>query len=353
MSKYNERKISPSLSSKLLSNIDYNVIKEVKIGKDYTYSILNTSDLKVLNLQLVEEVLSQIPLNNSCVGFVKNKSYLDLLEPHRFSRYFTRLDISSFFHSISPDIVRSALSPYIQPKFLDKEKKILTLDKVMQSITYKVPNGSKNTKLVGKEILPMGYPSSPVVSNIVFRKIDIQIQKFCLDNDIIYTRYADDMLFSSSKNLISKTVFFEKIKSFLSQLSLNLNEKKTITTQSHISLNGYVIDGDSNFIRLSNSKLSKVNKLTHQIMTKKLTVIQVAKNLYGYDISSFDFKYGVSPVFFEQYCKDQIFNKLTGNRSYLISLIKYDDKHHCVCPDYVTKSKKVLKRLDDIIQSWY
>ncbi|WP_205068100.1 hypothetical protein, partial [Photobacterium phosphoreum] len=81
MSKYNERKISPSLSSKLLSNISYNVVKEVEVGKDYTYSILDKSELKVLNQQLVDELLSKIPLNNACIGFVKSKSYLDLLEP--------------------------------------------------------------------------------------------------------------------------------------------------------------------------------------------------------------------------------------------------------------------------------
>ncbi|PTB30925.1 hypothetical protein DAT36_19690 [Photobacterium phosphoreum] len=122
--------------------------------------------------------------------------------------------------------------------------------------------------------------------------------------------------------------------------------------QDHISLNGYVIDGESNVIRLSNSKLSRINKITHQLLVRGVAPAQVAKKIYGYNISSFRFQFGSSSEFFEQYCRDQLFNKIAGNRSYLISLIKYNDKYNCICPDYLYKSKIMLDRLNKIIDGW-
>lgn len=352
MSKYSEIKISPSLNSKLLANVDHKVVNEIKVGKDYTYSMMTGSNLDVLNRELVADFFSQIPLNNSCVGFVKNKSYLDLLEPHRFSKKFTRLDISSFFHSISLEDVKLSIEPYVKPKFLDKDKKISSIDKIIESISYDVPQTAKNVKFRGKTILPMGFSSSPVISNIVFRKIDVQIHKYCNDNNVIYTRYADDMLFSSNNELIGKSVFVNKIRSLVSQVSLKINERKTITTSGHISLNGYVIDGTSGFIRLSNKKLSKINKITHQLLVRARSPALVAKNLYGYSISKFDFKFGYSQEFFEQYCKDQLHNKIAGNRSYLISVLRFNEQHDCICPEYVAKSKVMLDRLNIILDNW-
>ncbi|MCD9540600.1 RNA-directed DNA polymerase [Photobacterium carnosum] len=352
MSKYIERKIGPSLTSKLLSNIDRNVVSELKVGKDYTYSMLTDSHLEVINKELVENLFSHIPLNNSCVGFVKKKSYLDLLEPHRYSKKFTRLDISSFFHSISISDVKASLTPYVNPLFLDKEKKISTLEKIIECITYDVPLTSSNTIFRGKKILPMGFSSSPVISNVVFRKIDIQIQKYCIENKIIYTRYADDMLFSSNKELVSQVEFINKIQSLVSQLSLRINERKTITTSGHISLNGYVIDGSSGTIRLSNKKLSRINKITHQLLVRSKSPSSVAKKLYGYSISQYNFKYSYSKEFFEQFCKDQLHNKIAGNRAYLISVLKFNDRYECICPDYLKKSKVMLDRLNEILDNW-
>ncbi|WP_286297678.1 reverse transcriptase domain-containing protein [Vibrio apostichopi] len=352
MSKYNDIKISPSLTSKLLANIDYNVVSEIKVRKDFTYSIMNNSNLDVLNRELVSSLFSKIPLNNSCVGFVKNKSYLDLLEPHRFSTKFTRLDISSFFHSISLEDIKLSIEPYIKPKFLDKNKKISSIEEIMKAITYAVPEGAENVKFRGETVLPMGFSSSPIISNIVFRKIDVQIHKYCNENNIIYTRYADDMLFSSNSELVSQTIFINKIRSLVCQLSLKINERKTITTSGHISLNGYVIDGRSGTIRLSNQKLSRINKITHQLLVRGRAPSEVAKKLYGYSISKYDFKFGYSPEFFEQYCKDQLHNKIAGNRSYLISVLKFNEQYECICPKYVTKSQVMLERLNKILDNW-
>jgi hypothetical protein len=346
-------RLSSEMREQLLVAVDYSVVSEVKMGKDFIYPIDKEASLFSLNKKLVENVLSHIPLNNSCVGFVKGKSYFDFLEPHRYSSLFTRLDVSSFFHSINAIDIAKGIEPYISPKFLDDAKKIKSIDKFLDVVTYPIPKKSNNIKFKGKTILPMGYPSSPVISNILFRKIDIQIQKYCVENRITYTRYADDMLFSSHVNThIYQAQLIKRISSLIGQLSLQLNETKTIRTTGHISLNGYVIDGEKNVIRISNSKLVTVNKLTHMLLVKNADYKLIANKLYGINLKSIKFKYPHTEAFFTKYCKDQILNKLIGNRSYLISAVKYHDRKGCVCPDFISKLEVILERLNKIIDEW-
>jgi RNA-directed DNA polymerase len=42
-----------------------------------------------------------------------------------------------------------------------------------------------------------GFPTSPIIANIVLRGFDESMVEYCQANDIIYTRYADDLCFSS------------------------------------------------------------------------------------------------------------------------------------------------------------
>jgi retron-type reverse transcriptase len=42
-----------------------------------------------------------------------------------------------------------------------------------------------------------GFPTSPVLANIVMRGLDISVSDHCEKHGIVYTRYADDLAFSS------------------------------------------------------------------------------------------------------------------------------------------------------------
>lgn len=162
----------------LLDDFSTSVI-ERKSGADIFFEILKDSDHKIVNDRITRFVLSKIPVNSSACGFVPGKSYYDFLRPHISGYYFLRLDIKKFFHSISVLEVKNLLSQY----FSDDKKgaKYSALDIAYMSITHKVNNNFDDDDIKGKEILPIGFSSSPVVSNIIFRRIDILIQKLCED----------------------------------------------------------------------------------------------------------------------------------------------------------------------------
>lgn len=52
-----------------------------------------------------------------------------------------------------------------------------------------------------KGVLPQGAPTSPMLSNLVMKRIDRKIYAFCHSKGIAYTRYADDLTFSAERRL--------------------------------------------------------------------------------------------------------------------------------------------------------
>ncbi|HCN8126267.1 TPA: RNA-directed DNA polymerase, partial [Escherichia coli] len=51
----------------------------------------------------------------------------------------------------------------------------------------------------GALVLSVGAPSSPFISNIVMSSFDEEISSFCKENKISYSRYADDLTFSTNE----------------------------------------------------------------------------------------------------------------------------------------------------------
>ncbi|MPM98660.1 hypothetical protein SDC9_145848 [bioreactor metagenome] len=52
-----------------------------------------------------------------------------------------------------------------------------------------------------RESLPQGAPTSAYLSNLIMRSFDANISKYCTENKIRYTRYADDLTFSGDMNI--------------------------------------------------------------------------------------------------------------------------------------------------------
>lgn len=344
------------LADGIVPAIETRNINEFRIGKSYFYELKDNDDLLSIHRGLNVAFQKNIPLNNAAVGFRKNKSYLDLFEPHRKNYYFLRLDIKAFFHSIKIDDVKNIFATYFEEEYIDDRKKQTLIESFVNLVTYTVKNDSPNENFRGKKILPMGFITSPVISNIIFRKIDIQIQKFCSERDIVYTRYADDMLFSSNKNnrYIHSDGFINEISILVAQMNFKLNQHKTLKATHTMSLNGYTIQYSNidkdilggrdekviNEFRLSNKKINIIKKMIHMIEVEQQTPQYVLKKLFNYQLSD-----NVPREKREEYYKDQLKNKLTGYRSYLLSFVMFDKKYECMQRVTIERYIKLINKL--------
>ena len=71
---------------------------------------------------------------------------------------------------------------------------------------------------------PQGAPTSPILSNIIFRPVDEKISNYCNNNHLTYTRYADDITVSGDN---INAIIIEDITKILRDNGYKINRKKT------------------------------------------------------------------------------------------------------------------------------
>lgn len=150
-------------------------------------------------------------------GFVPEKSVVDNAERHVGMNYVFNTDLKDFFPSISKSRVWATLKRY-PFKFND------TIADAIAGMCC------TEMKIDGKKrwVLPQGSPCSPVLTNIVCRNLDRELHKLAQEYSLRYSRYADDITFSSNRNVFQKGgEFQQKLEEIITSQSFSINEKKT------------------------------------------------------------------------------------------------------------------------------
>lgn len=230
--------------------------------------------LKKLQQRFYRKALLKQPVALPAKGFLKGESYQTFLEPHAGGSYYLRLDIHDFFGSFSEGMIRENLHRFIE-------------DEAAAELAFEL------CTVEGR--LPQGAVISPALSNIVFARLDQRILKYCQtleaqqrkrlsmerktwqNASICYTRYADDMLFSSDFfDFREKLSFLRMISRILGEYGFRLNREKTVMTEREISLNGYVVGAD---IRLSRKKTSQLRRILYCCRDKTAECYRLDKAL--------------------------------------------------------------------------
>ena len=144
-------------------------------------------------------------------GFEKNKSIITNAYRHKKKKYLLNIDISDFFSSFNFGRVQGYF--YKSREFMFT-KEVATI--IAQLVCYK-----------GK--LPQGAPTSPIISNLIFNIVDLQILALAKKYRLNYTRYADDMSFSTNKKVFEKEHlnFIQELTDLLGKNGFEINPNKT------------------------------------------------------------------------------------------------------------------------------
>lgn len=275
-----------------------------KDGKRKISYLDKDSGLWSLQHKLLINFLNKQDLPVCVKGFKKGENYRSFLAEHIGAKFFLRIDISSFFPSITEKQIKSELARLIICNSDEDKEKLLGL---LCDIT--TLNGS----------LPQGACTSPAISNLVMARIDQRITKYCQVFDVRYTRYADDMLFSSHVfDFDKKKWFLKKIKYILSSQDLKLNYSKIKFSQDQLVLNGYVISGDG--IRLSRNRLSDIRHAV-SFASKNYMLIQNSESQkFLQEVNKLPLQYR-NLVDYPFKTVFQFVQYMCGYRAFLISLV--------------------------------
>lgn len=126
--------------------------------------------------------------NSASHGFRPGKSILTNASAHRNRRYVLNLDLKDFFPSITGGRIRGYLIGNNNFKF---HKDVATTIAQIACLDGKLPQGS---------------PCSPVISNLIAGILDFHLSRLASIHGCVYTRYADDISFSTNKKEIPRAI---------------------------------------------------------------------------------------------------------------------------------------------------
>ena len=81
---------------------------------------------------------------------------------------------------------------------------------------------------VKRNVLPQGAPTSPVITNIICKKLDKRLAGVAKRFGLKYSRYADDITFSSQHNIYqADSEFIDELRRIITQQGFHIKESKT------------------------------------------------------------------------------------------------------------------------------
>ena len=222
----------------------------------------------IIGLKIIQQKLNQVlqvvfKLRPSVHGFVKERSIATNAQIHEGQRIILNIDLEDFFPSINFGRVRG----------------------MFMAIPYNLP---PEVATVFAQIccfenqLPQGAPTSPIISNMICSRLDGELQRLARRRRCIYSRYADDITFSTSE------------KKFPTKLATKVDNEESLAVsigdelKAIIMANGFKINFKKVRLRDSSRRLEvtglTVNKKTN---VSRSYIRQIRAMLHAWD------KYGL------------------------------------------------------------
>lgn len=193
--------------------------------KNGTTRIISAPNTKLKNIQKkLAVILNCVYEPKICAyGFVTGKNIVGNAQKHANKHMVFNVDLQDFFSQIHFGRVRGML---MKPPYSIGEEAANTIAQI--------------ACLCGK--LPQGAPSSPVITNMICVPLDNALMRLAKRANCVYTRYADDITFSTNKKEMDGSIAYidatgvhigTKLQAVLDAHSFHVNPEK-------ISLRNYM-----------------------------------------------------------------------------------------------------------------
>lgn len=165
--------------------------------------------VKILQLNILAVLKKNIPIHDCAYAYQSGKNIKFNALLHVENSYLLKMDFKNFFLSIKPEVFLNVLR---------RHGILVNVDDALSISNLFFWKLRRNSPLR----LSIGAPSSPFISNATMFFFDSFLYEECEKLGIVYSRYADDLTFSTNNKNILRTV------PVLVRKGLEINELKTI-----------------------------------------------------------------------------------------------------------------------------
>lgn len=175
-------------------------------------------------LQCTSMILQSVYVPSThTMGFCQGRSIVDNAMAHVGMNYVFNIDLKDFFPSIERARIVARLQ--VRPFCFSEEVALAIAGLCCMRIK---DNAEENAEKRYRYVLPQGSPASPVLTNLMCDKLDYQLSGVSKRFGVHYTRYADDITFSSMHNVYQEGSRFRmELERIITAQGFTMNEKKT------------------------------------------------------------------------------------------------------------------------------
>ncbi|WP_338813295.1 reverse transcriptase family protein [Bernardetia sp. Wsw4-3y2] len=179
--------------------------------------------LKEIQFWILKNILENVQVSVYATAYLRGVSILQNVKIHSKKKLVISIDLENFFDSIRLESVEAIF-------------KNLGYSNLLSNLFAKI------CCLYNR--LPQGSPTSPYLSNIFLSDFDNKVGEYCKINNLAYTRYADDLTFSSNDARFEYEKLLLFIDSEVNKVSLKINPAKTKvqTNQTQQIVTGIVVN---------------------------------------------------------------------------------------------------------------
>jgi len=214
--------------------------------------------LKSVQKKILESILEKFAYHSndynfisfSAHGFIKGKSVVTGANIHEKSpALLINMDIEHFFPTITFQRVRGMFMGFGYSGYI--ASLLAMLCTYCERMEIEVNGKQKFVATTGR-ILPQGSPASPMITNILCRSLDKRLNGLASKFGFIYTRYADDISFSTKEASITDAgKFCGLVTKIISDEGFKLNFEKTrfLKKNNCQSITGIVVNNNQLGVR--------------------------------------------------------------------------------------------------------
>lgn len=170
------------------------------------------------------EMLDRVPVHDAAMAFRPGRSIAHNAARHAGANVVVRLDFKDFFPSITFKRVKRMFET------LGWNEGVATIFALLATEAPRVEltlDGQKHFVAVTQRFLPQGACTSPAVTNILCRALDARLSGAAQKLGFVYTRYADDLIFSSREPKQNAVAMRDLAAKIIAHEKFEVNDDKT------------------------------------------------------------------------------------------------------------------------------
>ena len=213
-------------------------------------------EVKAVQRWLVENELTWMPLHSAAAAYVKGASIRENALLHLPNRFLLKTDFKDFFPSIKESDLCAHINRFGPSRYSRDEVEFLC-----RMLLWRPRPGPLE--------LCIGAPSSPFLSNTVMHDFDVAVIAHCAQLGVRYSRYADDLAFSTNTPNVLHSLpgYIQAELLNLAYPRLQLNDQKTVRSSRKFrrSVTGLVL-ANQGYVSLGRERKRLISAMLHRFV---------------------------------------------------------------------------------------